>query len=64
MGVFKKMIGQRVGPGGMKCPCCAYGKKKDRQQFYIQVARRKLKNNLRDELQEALWELEDEKLAS
>ena len=60
--VFKKMIGQRVGPGGIKCPCCAYGKTKDRKQFYTQIIRKRLKDILDTEIQEALWEIEDDKI--
>ena len=62
MDYLNKMINRKVGPGGINCPCCAFGKKKDRQQFYVQVARKELKNLLRDEIQEAFWEIEDDKI--
>lgn len=59
MDAFSKRVGSKVGPGGIKCYCCAYGKHKDRKQFYVQVVRKEMKSHLRDEIQEALWELED-----
>lgn len=56
------MIGKKVGPGGMNCYCCAYGKTKDRKQFYTQIVRKELKDHLRDEVQEAFWEIEDDQI--
>jgi len=56
---FKREVGKPIGPGGMRCYCCAFGKHKDRQQFYIQRARKALKNALLDEVDEALRELEE-----
>ena len=63
MDTFSKRVGRKVGPGGINCPCCAFGKKKDRQQFYTQIVRKEMKDILRNEIQDALWELEDEEVA-
>jgi len=46
---FKRLMHLRCGPGGINCPCCAYGKNKDRKQFYTQLARHQLKIELENE---------------
>lgn len=53
---FKRIMHKHVGPGGICCPCCAYGKHRDRKQFYTQYARRLFKLELQDEIDDALAE--------
>ena len=57
---YKKIFRKGIGPGGINCPCCAYGKHKDRTQFYTQVTRKRLNEILVDEIEEAFEELEEE----
>ena len=49
---FKRILHKGVGPGGINCPCCAYGKQKDRIQFYVQAARCRFKRELQIEIDE------------
>lgn len=50
---FKRIMHKRVGPGGICCPCCAYGKNRDRQQYYVQFARKEFKRELQNEIDDA-----------
>lgn len=52
-----------VGPGGVNCPCCGYGKTKDRRQFYTSHARRALKRELVDEIEND-FEVTDEMIGN
>ena len=48
---FKRVMHLHVGPGGVNCPCCGYGKTKDRRKFYTRFARRVLKHELINDIE-------------
>jgi hypothetical protein len=57
---FKRAGAKSIGPGGMKCPCCndyhTWGNHAKRDRSFSQLRRSRLNQELKDEVDEALEE--------